>query len=343
MLPPAVLARIAEEVSGPGPSLFEVSHRSGRFDAVAERSEALLRTMLGIPDGYAVLFLQGGATAQFAAVPLNLVPPGGGGDHLVTGSWSRRAFEEAGRFAVARVAADTGPEHRAIPDAWDADPAAGYLAYAVNETIHGVAFPATPATTAGVPLVADASSMILSRPLDIAAHGVVYAGAQKNLGVAGLTVVVVRRDLLARSGRVIPAVLDWAAMAASSSRLNTPPTVAWWIALLVLEWVVEQGGAAEMVRRAERRQALLYAAIDASQFYANPVVESARSWTTIPFTLADPAREQAFLEAAAAEGLVGLRGHRSVGGMRACLYNAMPDAGVTALVEFLAEFERAGA
>lgn len=341
-LPAAVLARIADEASGPSPTLFEISHRGRRFDEVTERSEALLRSLLGVPDSHAVLFLQGGATGQFAAVPLNLAAPGVGGDHLVTGAWSRRAFDEAARFGPARVAADTGPGYRRLPAVWDADPGAPYLAYAVNETIHGVAFAAAPASP-GVPLVADASSMILSRPLDVAAHGVIYAGAQKNLGIAGLTVVVVARDLLGRSGRAVPAVLDWQAMDGSSSRLNTPPTVAWWIALLVLEWIAEQGGAGEMARRAERRQALLYGAIDASDFYANPVHPPDRSWTTVPFTLADPAREQAFLDGAAAAGLTGLRGHRSVGGMRAALFNAMPDDGVRALVEYMAEFERTSA
>lgn len=348
MLPTPVLEQVRDEfldLDGRGMSIVEMSHRSTRFAAIAERTEQRLRSLLEVPESYRVLFVQGGATLQFSAVPLNLAAEDMTASHLVTGHWSRRAAEEAARYCPVEVVADGGPGFETIadPETWRVRPDAAYLAYAANETIHGFEIPFVP-LTGGVPVVADMSSTILSRPIDVSQFGVIYFGAQKNLGPAGLTVVVIRGDLLGRARGTTPTLLDYRAIAESGSMLNTPPTFAWYVAGLVLEWIAAEGGLSEMAERAERRAGLLYEAIDSSRLYRNNVDPRYRSRTNVPFGLVDPGLEPQFLEQAAAAGLIGLRGHRSVGGIRASLYNAMPQSGVDTLVEFMADFEerRAG-
>lgn len=343
-LPLAVLERAREEMTnwrGCGMSVMELSHRGKEFMSIAERAEADLRRLLDVPDGYRVLFLQGGATAQFSAVPLNLAGAEDKADYIVTGSWSKKALAEGRRFLQAQVVADSAASrHTEIPDPaeWVLTPEASYLHYTPNETIGGVEFHFIP--EAAAPLVADMSSSLLSRPLDVSRFGLIYAGAQKNIGQAGLAIVIVREELLGRARVGTPLVLDYREQAEAGSMLNTPPTYAWYIAGLVFEWLLEQGGLKEMEQRNRRKAETLYAAIDGSDFYANPVARHCRSWMNVPFTLADPALDGKFLEAAKAAGLVTLKGHRSVGGMRASLYNAMPQEGVDALVAFMAEFER---
>jgi phosphoserine aminotransferase len=343
-IPLPVLERAREELinwRGSGMSVMEMSHRGKEFMAIAERAEADLRRLLDIPAGYRVLFLQGGATMQFSAVPFNLAGSGDKADYVVTGSWSKKALAEGRRFVEARVAADSvNNGHTAIPDpaGWALTPDATYLHYTPNETIGGVEFHFVPETVA--PLVADMSSTLLSRPLEVGRFGLIYAGAQKNIGPAGLALVIVRDDLIGRAREGTPAMMDYRQQAEAGSMLNTPPTWAWYIAGLVFEWLLEQGGLAEMERRNRRKAETLYGAIDQSGFYENPVARECRSWMNIPFTLADPALDARFLEQAKKAGLTTLKGHRSVGGMRASLYNAMPQDGVDALVAFMREFER---
>lgn len=343
-IPLPVLERARDELTnwrGCGMSVMELSHRGKEFMSIAERAEADLRRLLDISDDYRVLFLQGGASAQFGAVPFNLADAKQKADYVVTGSWSKKALAEGRRFLDAHVAADSADNsYTAIPDpaGWQLSPDAAYLHYAPNETIGGVEFHFVPEVPA--PLVADMSSTLLSRPLDVSRFGLIYAGAQKNIGPAGLVIVIVRKDLLGHAREGTPVMMDYRAQAEAGSMLNTPPTWAWHIAGLVFEWLLEQGGLAEMGRRNRRKAETLYGAVDASDFYANPVAADSRSWMNVPFTLADPALDAAFLEQAKAAGLLTLKGHRSVGGMRASLYNAMPQAGVDALVAFMAEFER---
>ncbi|RMD80526.1 MAG: 3-phosphoserine/phosphohydroxythreonine transaminase [Gammaproteobacteria bacterium] len=344
-LPEPVLRQVQEELldwHGTGMSVMEMSHRGKAFRGIAEQAEADLRRLMGIPEDYRVLFLQGGATLQFAQVPLNLLPEGGSADYVVTGSWSKKALAEARRLGRVRVAASTEAEgFTTVPpqEGWEADPGAAYLHYTPNETIQGVEFHWVP-DTGGVPLVADMSSTILSRPVEVGRFGLIYAGAQKNVGPAGLTLVIVREELLGRARPGIPSLLDYAVQAEAGSMYNTPPTFAWYVAGLVFRWLLDQGGLAAMAERNRRKAAKLYAAIDGSGFYRNPVDPTARSWMNVPFTLADPALDELFLREAEEAGLVNLKGHRSVGGMRASLYNAMPEEGVDALVQFMAEFER---
>jgi phosphoserine aminotransferase len=309
---------------------------------VAERAEADLRELLAVPPGYGVLFMQGGATAQFSAVPLNLAQAGATADYVNTGHWSGRTIREARRFVSVAVAADeAGSQYTTVPEpaALRPSPGAAYLHYTPNETIGGVEFPYVPETGA-VALVADMSSSILSRPIDVARFGLIYAGAQKNIGPAGLTVVIVRRDLLRGARAQTPSVLDYQAVADAGSMLNTPPTFGWYVAGLVFQWVKREGGLAEMARRNEAKARMLYEAIDASGFYSNPVARNCRSWMNVPFRLARPELDEAFLSEAMAAGLANLAGHRATGGMRASLYNAMPVEGVAALVAFMREFER---
>jgi len=345
MLPEPVLRQVREELldwHGSGMSVMEMSHRGKAFRSIAEQAEADLRELLGIPGHYRVLFLQGGASLQFAAVPLNLLREGASADYVVTGSWSKKALAEARRLGRVRVAASTeegGFTTVPSPEAWELDPGAAYVHYTPNETIQGVEFHWIP-ETGEVPLVADMSSTLLSRPLDVTRFGLIYAGAQKNIGPAGLTLVIVREDLVGRARPGIPTLLDYATQAEAGSMYNTPPTFAWYVAGLVFRWIREQGGLAAMAERNRRKAAKLYAAIDGSGFYANPVDPAARSWMNVPFTLADPSLDGLFLQEAEAAGLTTLQGHRSVGGMRASLYNAMPEEGVDALVQFMAEFER---
>jgi len=345
MLPLPVLERARDELldfHGCGMSVMEVSHRGAEFVDIAERAETRLRELLAIPDAYKVLFLQGGAQLQFSAVPLNLLPEGGSADYVDTGAWSAKAVSEAKRYGRVNVVA-SGREgsYRDIPDPgrWRRDPQAAYLHYTPNETIGGVEFHFIPESN-GVPLVADMSSTILSRPLDVSRFGLVYAGAQKNIGIAGLTVVIVHEDLLGRARASIPNLLDYAVQAESGSMANTAPTFAWYVAGLVFDWLAEQGGLEAMAARNRRKAETLYGAIAASNFYANPVAEHCRSWMNVPFTLADDALDGPFLSEAKAAGLTGLKGHRAVGGMRASIYNAMPQEGIEALVGFMRDFER---
>jgi len=325
-----------------GSSVMEVSHRGRAFKAVAERAESDLRDLLAIPPHYRVLFMQGGATAQFSAVPLNLAAAGARAGYLNTGHWSGRAIAEARRFVDAGIVADEAASgYMTVPaaDAVVPRPGDAYLHYTPNETIGGVEFPFVP-DSGGVPLVADMSSSILSRPLDVSRFGLIYAGAQKNIGPSGLTVVIVREDLVRGARAGTPSVLDYRLVADAGSMLNTPPTFAWYFAGLVFQWLKREGGVAEMGRRNRAKAETLYAAIDASSFYSNPVAKHCRSWMNVPFRLADPQLEKDFLAEAAAAGLAHLAGHRAVGGMRASLYNAMPIAGVRALVDFMRDFER---
>ena len=345
-LPVEVLEQVREELTdwhGTGASVMELSHRSKAFVAAAQEAEALLRELLAVPEGYKVLFMQGGARGQFAAVPLNLARADSTVDYLNTGIWSKLALMEARRFvATANVAADeAASSYTTVParDSLRLSAGAAYVHYTPNETIGGVEFPYIP-DTGGAPLVADMSSTLLSRPLAVSSFGLIYAGAQKNLGPAGLTLVIVRAKLTGTARTGTPAVWDYKAVADDNSMLNTPPTFAWYVAGLVLRWLKRQGGLKVMAERNRAKAQLLYGAIDASSFYANPVAAHCRSWMNVPFTLADPALDAAFVAEARAAGLANLEGHRSVGGMRASLYNAMPIAGVAALVEFMKEFER---
>ncbi len=345
MLPLEVLDQAREELEdwqGSGMSVMEVSHRGKPFVALTQGLEALLRELASVPSHYKVLFLQGGATAQFAGVPLNLATAESTADYVSTGSWSKKAIAEAKRYCNVHVAADesaSGYNSVPQPRSLELTPGAAYVHYTPNETIGGVEFPYVP-ETGSVPLVADMSSTILSRPLDVTRFGVIYAGSQKNIGPAGLCVVIVREDLLGRARSVTPTVLDYQAMSRDGSMLNTPPTFVWYVASLVLKWVRAQGGLAAMAERNRAKAEALYRAIDGSDFYRNPVEKSCRSWMNVPFTLASPALDKQFLAEASAAGLTNLSGHRSVGGMRASLYNAMPLAGVRALTDFMKEFER---
>jgi phosphoserine aminotransferase len=325
-----------------GMSVMEVSHRSPAFIAVAERAESDLRELLGIPPNYRVLFMQGGATAQFSAVPLNFAPAGATADYFNTGHWSERAIKEAGRFVKVAIAADeSASSYSTVPEpaAIRLSAGAAYLHYTPNETIGGVEFPYIP-DAGGAALVADMSSTILSRPIDVTKFGLIYAGAQKNIGPSGVTVVIVRDDLLRGARTGTPLVMDYRAVADAGSMQNTPPTFGWYFAGLVFQWLKREGGLAAMETRNRAKAKMLYEAIDASGFYSNPVAKNCRSWMNVPFRLAKPAFEKTFLAEADRAGLANLAGHRAVGGMRASLYNAMPEAGVAALVEFMRDFER---
>jgi len=345
MLPRAVMLQAREELldwHGTGMSVMEMSHRSKAYLSIAEQAEADLRTLLAIPDNYKVLFLQGGATSQFAMVPINLLRGKGAADYINTGAWSKKAIAEAGKFCTVNVAA-TGEagNFSAIPafENWQLDPGAAYVHYTPNETIGGVEFHWVP-DTGDVPLVADMSSTILSRPVDVSRYGLIYAGAQKNIGPAGLTVVIVRDDLVGETLAGTPTMFDYKVHADNGSMYNTPPTFAWYLAGLVFKWLQGQGGLDAMAEINRRKSERLYAAIELSDFYSSPVDAACRSWMNVPFTLADAALDAAFLEQAGQAGLLNLKGHRSVGGMRASIYNAMPESGVAALIDFMSEFER---
>jgi phosphoserine aminotransferase len=345
MLPTPVLEQAQQEMSdwnGSGMSVMEMSHRGKIFMDIAARAEADLRQLLNISDEYAVLFMQGGATAQFAMVPMNLLKDKTGADYVNTGAWSKKAIAEAKRYTDVNVVASSEASNFSdIPafDSWGLDSNAAYLHYTPNETIGGVEFHWVP-ETGDVPIVADMSSTILSRPIDVTKFGVIYAGAQKNIGPAGLTLVIVRKDLVGQTISNTPSVFDYQKMMENDSMLNTPPTYAWYLAGLVFEWIKKQGGLDAMAEINKRKSDKLYAAIDDSDFYANPVAKDCRSWMNVPFTLADASLDKLFLEQAEERGLKTLKGHRSVGGMRASIYNAMPEEGIDALVEFMAEFEK---
>ena len=345
-LPLPVLEQIRDELpdwQASGMSVMEISHRSKAFIRVAEQAEQDLRELLAVPANYRVLFLQGGATGQFAAVPLNLTTADATVDYVNTGNWSKKAIGEAKRYcAHVKVIADgVSSGYNAVPaeSTWQHSPGAAYLHYTPNETIGGVAFPFIPAKS-DVPLVADYSSSILSAPLDVSRFGVIYAGAQKNIGPSGLVVVIVRDDLLDRARTVTPSIWNWSQMSAEGSMSNTPNTFGWYVAGLVFQWLKGLGGLAHMAELNHRKAEALYSAIDRGGFYRNPVALADRSIMNVPFTLARPELDKEFLAEAKAAGLANLEGHRSVGGMRASIYNAMPVEGVTTLVAFMQEFER---
>lgn len=344
-LPEEVLQQAAEEMldwQGTGLSVMEMSHRGEAFVSIAERAEADLRELLSIPDNYRVLFLQGGATGQFAAIPQNLLRGRTQADYIHTGAWGKKAIAEAKKFCNVNVAADNADSGgMSIPDpaTWQLSDDAAYVHYTPNETISGVEFHWVP-ETGDVPLVADMSSTVLSRPIDVQRFGLIYAGAQKNIGPSGLTLVIVRDDLIGETLPGTPSIWDYKAQADADSALNTPPTYAVYIAGLVFQWLKRLGGLEAMATINQRKADRLYRAIDDSPFYANPVDPNCRSWMNVPFTLADDALDKVFLEEAEAAGLSTLKGHRSVGGMRASIYNAMPESGVDRLIEFMADFER---
>lgn len=345
-LPEPVLERIRDDIpdwNGTGVTIMEISHRSKEFTSIAEKAEQDFRELLEIPDDYSVLFAQGGATLQFSMVPLNLAGPDDTADYVVTGTWSKKAFEEAENHCSVNVAADGSSENfTEIPpqDSWQRRDDAAYLYYTPNETIHGVEFQFVPESV-DTPLVADMSSTILSRPIDVSRFGVIFASAQKNIGPAGLTIVIVRDDLLQRARPAIPKLLRYSVYAESDSMSNTPPVFAWYVAGLVFEYVKEQGGLAAIAEINERKARKLYAAIDASDFYDNPVKPDCRSWMNVPFRLKDASLDAKFLEESAKAGLAYLKGHRSVGGMRASIYNAVPEAAIDTLIEFMRQFEKA--
>ena len=345
MLPTEVLEQAREELldwRGSGMSVMEMSHRGKEFSAVAEQAEADLRELLAIPTDYKVLFLQGGATSQFGMVPVNLLRGKASADYVNTGIWSKKAIGEAKRYCKVNVAASAEScNFTAIPapPEWRLDPNAAYVHYTPNETIGGVEFHWIP-DTGSVPLVADMSSTILSRPIEVARFGLIYAGAQKNIGPPGLTVVIVRGDLIGHAMANMPLMLDYKIHADNGSMYNTPPTFSWYLAGLVFQWLKRRGGLAAVAERNRRKAETLYAAIDRSGFYRNPVDPACRSWMNVPFTLASSELDAEFLAESKKAGLPGLKGHRSVGGMRASIYNAMPQEGVDRLVEFMTDFAR---
>ena len=344
VLPEEVLREAAEEMldwHGSGMCVMEMSHRGPEFISIAEEAEADLRALLEVPQSYKVLFLQGGATLQFSMVPLNLLAGKSGADYVVTGEWSKKAIKEAQRFCKVNVAAsseDANFTYMPEQAKWRLDPAAAYVHVCTNETIGGVELNWTPAT-GSVPLVADMSSHILSRPVDVSPYALIYAGAQKNIGPAGLAIVIVRDDLLGRAAPGTPSMLDYKVHADAQSMSNTPPTYAVYIAGLVFKWLKRQGGLAGIAERNAEKARLLYDFLDGSSFFSNPVRKGDRSRMNVPFTLADPKLDAAFLAGAKERGMVQLKGHRSVGGMRASIYNAMPLEGVRRLVEYMREFE----
>ena len=345
-LPLAVLEQVQAELldfSGTGMSVMETSHRSKAFGQVMEEAEADLRTLLGLSDDHAVLFLQGGASLQFSMVPANLRVGGASADYVVTGRWSQAAFKEADKSGSARAVGSTEPSFDRIPAQGeiDFDPEAAYVHFTSNNTIYGTQWSGEPEPPSGVPLVCDASSDVLSRPLDISRYGVLYAGAQKNLGPAGIAVVVVRKDLLERTPGGLPALLDYRLMAEKRSLYNTPPTFAVYVVGRVLKWLLDLGGRTEIGKRNEAKAALLYDAIDGSGgFYRGHAQPDSRSRMNVTFRLATEDLEKEFLKEAGPADLAGLKGHRSVGGLRASIYNACPVESVQALVDFMADFQR---
>lgn len=342
-LPEPVLAQARDELldwRGTGMSVMEMSHRSDEMMAIAAEAEQDLRDLLAIPANYKVLFLQGGASTQFSAVPLNLLAEGRSADYINTGQWSAKAIEEAARYGVVNVAASSeSTRFSSIPSQaeWRLDSRAAYVHYTPNETIGGVEFHWVP-DTGSVPLVADMSSTILSRPIDVSRFGVIYAGAQKNIGPAGLVIVIVREDLLGTARAVTPTMLNWKTAADNDSMYNTPPTYSWYLAGLVFKWLKAQGGLEGIARINARKQQRLYDYIDTSGFYRNPVERESRSWMNVPFVLPSAELDKPFLKQADEAGLFNLKGHRSVGGMRASIYNAVGEDAVEALMAFMQAF-----
>jgi phosphoserine aminotransferase len=344
VLPEEVLGQARDEMldwQGSGMSVMEMSHRGKEFLQIAQRAETDLRDLLAIPQNYKVLFLQGGASSQFAMVPMNLLRGRSNADYIHTGEWSKKAIGEAKKFCTVNIAAsseDAGFTYAPKPDKWKLNPEAAYVHYTPNETIGGVEFNWMP-ETGGVPLVADMSSNLLSRPVDVARYGLIYAGAQKNIGPAGLTIVIVREDLVGQALPGTPSMFDYKLHSSNDSMYNTPPTYAIYIAGLIFQWLKTNGGLARMESRNIAKSKLLYDCIDGSKFYRSPVRKEDRSRMNVPFTLKDAAFDDEFLKEAKSRGLVQLKGHRSVGGMRASIYNGMPLAGVQALMEYMREFD----
>ncbi|MBT8102557.1 MAG: 3-phosphoserine/phosphohydroxythreonine transaminase [Gammaproteobacteria bacterium] len=343
-LPLEVLEIIRNDIPdwlGTGMSVMEVSHRSKEFVELAARAEANVRDLLGIPDNYSVLFPQGGATLQMAMVPLNLTGPNDSADYVVTGSWGKKAAGEAKKFCNASVIADAADKNFTyIPEesTWNRSDNAAFLHYTPNETIAGVEFHFIPG--GDVPLVADMSSTILSRPIDVSRFGVIYAGAQKNIAPAGITLVIVRNDLLEKARPNNAHLMTWKSYAESDSMTNTPPTFTWYVADLVFQYLKNRGGLTAIGEVNRRKASKLYTAIDASDFYSNPVRKDCRSWMNVPFILADSSLDAKFLQESKDAGLTNLKGHRSVGGMRASIYNAVSEEAVDALIGFMADFEK---
>ncbi|MEO6926932.1 MAG: 3-phosphoserine/phosphohydroxythreonine transaminase [Rhodanobacter sp.] len=343
-LPPAVLERARDELldwNGSGASVMEQSHRGKRFIAMAAQAEADLRALLAVPDDYAVLFLQGGATQQFAQIPMNLAAEGDHADYVDSGHWSAKAISEAAPYVKVNVAASArDDDYRRLPprEGWRLDPQAAYVHYTPNETIHGVEFHDIP-DVGPVPLVADMSSNILSEPVDVSRFGLIYAGAQKNIGPSGLVVMIIRRDLLQRPGRPMARIFRYAEHAANNSMLNTPNTWGWYLAGLTFQWLLALGGLGMMAEQNRAKAECLYQAIDGSGgYYRNPIELDARSRMNVPFTLHDNALDAAFVQESEAAGLLALKGHKAVGGMRASLYNAVSMEAVQALTGFMRDF-----
>ncbi len=345
-LPESVLQTAAAEMldwHGSGMSVMEMSHRGKEFISIADEAQALLRELLAVPANYKVLFMQGGALAENAIVPMNMLRGKASADYIDTGEWSKKSIKEAAKYGRVNVAASgKAGLYTSIPARaeWQLDPEAAYVHICSNETIGGLEYHFTPDTGA-VPLVADMSSDILSRPVDVSKYGLIYGGAQKNIGPAGLTIVIVRDDLIGQALAATPSAFDYKIVADNDSMYNTPPTYAIYIAGLVFQWIKAQGGLAAMAERNRAKAALLYDHLDASALYSSPVQRDCRSLMNVPFKLRDEALDAAFLKGAEARGLLQLKGHRSVGGMRASIYNAMPVEGVQALVAYMKEFEAA--
>ncbi|CFQ65678.1 phosphoserine aminotransferase [Yersinia frederiksenii] len=346
MLPVEVLRRAEQELRnwhGLGTSVMEISHRSKEFMQVAEEAEKDLRDLMQIPANYKVLFCHGGARAQFAAVPLNLLGDSNSADYIDGGYWAHSAVKEAQKYCTPNVIDVTTHENGVTGiqpmKQWKLSDNAAYVHYCPNETIDGLAIDEEPDFGNKV-VVADYSSSILSRPIDVSRYGVIYAGAQKNIGPAGLTVVIVRDDLLGKARQELPSILDYKVLAENDSMFNTPPTFAWYLSGLVFKWLKEQGGLGEMAKRNQAKAELLYSAIDRTGFYRNQIATANRSRMNVPFQMKDPSLDKLFLSEAEAQGLQALKGHRVAGGMRASIYNAMPIEGVKALTDFMADFER---
>ena len=344
-LPLEVLEQAQAELldfKGTGMSVMEMSHRSKEFEAVIGGAEADLRTLLGIPSNYKVLFQQGGASLQFTMLPMNLLPAGSSADYIVTGVWGKTAFKEAGKIGKVRAAANTEANgFTSFPETLDLDPNAAYLHFTSNETIHGIEYFAEPTPPTGVPLICDASSDFISHPIDVSKYGLIYAGAQKNAGPSGVTIVIVRDDLLERVPANLPVMLDYKAQAATGSMHNTPPSFSVYMVGLVFKWALKSGGLVEIEKVNRKKADLVYGAIDNSGgFYRGHAQPAARSLMNIPFRLPSEELEETFAKEAKSAGLIGLKGHRSVGGMRASIYNAVTVEGAQALVNFMAEFQR---
>ncbi|EKT58423.1 3-phosphoserine/phosphohydroxythreonine transaminase [Providencia sneebia] len=346
MLPVEVMRRAEQEFcnwKGLGVSVMEVSHRGKDFIAVAEEAEQNLRDLLNIPQNYKVLFCHGGARGHFAALPMNLLGDKTTADYIVGGYWAESAAEEAKKYCEPNIIETKRVKDGVLSiqpmDEWALSKDAAYIHYCPNETIDGLAIHEEPNFPNDKVVIADYSSSILSKPIDISRYGVIYAGAQKNIGPAGLTLVIIREDLLGKASKQTPSVLDYTVLAKYDSMFNTPPTFAWYLSGMVFKWLKEQGGLQEMAKRNYEKSQLLYNAIDNSEFYINRVAVENRSWMNVPFQMQNPALDEKFLEEAKARGLLSLKGHRVSGGMRASIYNAMPLAGVQALVDFMADFE----